>query len=1011
MMSDGRGAQWSIWDLHAHTPLSLHQGYGGDKSEVWARYFQELRSLPPDIKVLGINDYWFVDGYRKVRKEFDAGNLPNLDEVFPVVEMRLSNLAGTDGHLKKINLHVIFDPDLSVDTIEQQFVNGLRGKFDLGPGTSLKWAGALTRDSLIDLGNQVREATPAAQRKTLSNPLALGFSNLVVSLEAVEKLLEGSYLKGRTVLAAGKAEWAEIKWSGQSAAIKKTLANTPRLLFTAFKDTSTWAAQRATLKAQLVNDNLVDCSDAHYFSDSKESERLGNCWTWMRTTPTFAGLVHAIDEFEHRVFVGLEPASLGRLRIRPSEYLDNVRIGSEKSHTPQLFDYEVPLNDGFVAIVGNKGQGKSALLDCIALAGNSSRTSEFAFLNTRRFLSPSNREAKDYVATVRWANGVSNAVALDRPHDRGAAVAVEYLPQSYVERVCTTPPDSDESAEFENELKEVLFTHIAEEDKERETTFDGLLARRTTASVDAVAKLRNELEKICRRVEEAAAFQASNRPADVTKLIAAKQKDVEAAKADLAVQQSALAQADAESTENSELSDLRLQATAIEAKIVASRAAVTQTRLEIAGVSEKLARVDDLLRRLRAIGVEVDDINVELIGLLDRALEEPLVALTQQDEELLIWRAGASELQSALRARLAVEESAASSLVVELEEISDALAASDGVRELARQRVNQAQARVDGLIGDERTEGTLTALLKLLADAEEAPRVYLEAVESLLGCASSIYTGLAAELDGVASLYRPASEFIEGSDVVRSAGLRFRAELVISGRIRNIGSAIDNRRSPDLGRWIGDLSERVDPMDWDSIRLELSTAMQRLTSEKGDSNAGFRDPVLTMRTATTLGEFLSDLFGLTWLDVRFGLTGDGLPLSQLSPGQRGLVLALFYLVVDRRTTPLLLDQPEENLDNATIASRLVPAIREAAGRRQTIIVTHNANLAIVGDADQIIHCTVEDKVFGATSGAISELAIAQSAVDILEGTKPAFDNRRHRYEVFRVLGENVVPPA
>lgn len=145
------------------------------------------------------------------------------------------------------------------------------------------------------------------------------------------------------------------------------------------------------------------------------------------------------------------------------------------------------------------------------------------------------------------------------------------------------------------------------------------------------------------------------------------------------------------------------------------------------------------------------------------------------------------------------------------------------------------------------------------------------------------------------------------------------------------------------------------------------------------------------------------MFDLSWLEVRFGLTGDGLPLSQLSPGQRGLVLALFYLVVDRRTSPLLLDQPEENLDNETIAAKLVPAIHEAAGRRQTIVVTHNANLAIVGDADQIVHCQMNDRRFAVSSGSIAELDVAKFALNVLEGTKPAFDNRRHKYEAFPEL--------
>ncbi|GAA3880530.1 hypothetical protein GCM10022275_31250 [Tessaracoccus defluvii] len=100
----------------------------------------------------------------------------------------------------------------------------------------------------------------------------------------------------------------------------------------------------------------------------------------------------------------------------------------------------------------------------------------------------------------------------------------------------------------------------------------------------------------------------------------------------------------------------------------------------------------------------------------------------------------------------------------------------------------------------------------------------------------------------------------------------------------------------------------------------------------------------------------------------------------------------------------MLDQPEENLDNETIASKLVPAIHEAAGRRQTIVVTHNANLAIVGDADQIVHCEMRDGQFNLTSGSIADLDVAKFSLNVLEGTKPAFDNRRHKYEAFPELG-------
>ncbi len=142
---------------------------------------------------------------------------------------------------------------------------------------------------------------------------------------------------------------------------------------------------------------------------------------------------------------------------------------------------------------------------------------------------------------------------------------------------------------------------------------------------------------------------------------------------------------------------------------------------------------------------------------------------------------------------------------------------------------------------------------------------------------------------------------------------------------------------------------------------------------------------------------------MSWLEGRFNLTGGGLPLDQLSPGERGLVLLLFYLVVDREDTPLLLDQPEENLDNAAVRRVLVPALCDARQRRQVIIVTHNANLAIVGDADQIVYCTHSGDRFDVEAGSLADAAAGNYSIDVLEGARPAFDNRRLKYD-------GVVPP-
>ena len=141
---------------------------------------------------------------------------------------------------------------------------------------------------------------------------------------------------------------------------------------------------------------------------------------------------------------------------------------------------------------------------------------------------------------------------------------------------------------------------------------------------------------------------------------------------------------------------------------------------------------------------------------------------------------------------------------------------------------------------------------------------------------------------------------------------------------------------------------------------------------------------------------------MQYLQPRFELRWAGKPLDQLSPGERGSLLLVFYLLIDKRDVPLIIDQPEENLDNQTITALLVPAIKAAKERRQIIIVTHNPNVAVVCDADQVIHARLQ-KTDGNrvtyTSGAIENPVITQLIVDVLEGTKPAFDLRDAKYEV------------
>lgn len=96
----------------------------------------------------------------------------------------------------------------------------------------------------------------------------------------------------------------------------------------------------------------------------------------------------------------------------------------------------------------------------------------------------------------------------------------------------------------------------------------------------------------------------------------------------------------------------------------------------------------------------------------------------------------------------------------------------------------------------------------------------------------------------------------------------------------------------------------------------------------------------------------------------------------------------------------MIDQPEDNLDNQSVSEILVPYIREAKKRRQIVMVTHNPNLAVVADADQIIQMNIDKEneyLVSHISGAIENPEINKAVVDILEGKMKAFNNRRLKY--------------
>jgi hypothetical protein len=166
-----------------------------------------------------------------------------------------------------------------------------------------------------------------------------------------------------------------------------------------------------------------------------------------------------------------------------------------------------------------------------------------------------------------------------------------------------------------------------------------------------------------------------------------------------------------------------------------------------------------------------------------------------------------------------------------------------------------------------------------------------------------------------------------------------------------------------------------------------------------------------LRSGRTPREIADWIFSVDHISLDYTLRYRGTPLRFLSPGTRGIVLLILYLAVDKfDDRPLIVDQPEENLDNASVYDVLVRYFREAKRRRQIILVTHNPNLVVNTDAEEVIVATAERRdsglpVISYTVGPLEQVpegaqSVRDHVCNILEGGKAAFQSRERRYELY-----------
>ncbi|MFW5887879.1 MAG: TrlF family AAA-like ATPase, partial [Bacteriovoracia bacterium] len=1003
-----RGSIWNKWDLHVHTPLSIIQNYGGDNEEVWEKYITDLENLPGEFKVLGINDYIFLDGYKKVLEYKEQGRLANIELILPVIELRVNKFATLgDEAWKKINLHIIFSNEFTTDVIEAQFLNAIQHSIKLSPDIDgVDFQGVATKDNLQQLGKQIKESANVPINNT---DLKVGFWNINFDYKDVMDKVEG-YFKGKCLTAIGKTEWEAMRWEG-SAAEKKTTINKALFSFTSLENPELYEKHCNKLNEVRVRSFLLDCSDAHSFStETNKKDRIGNSFTWLKADLTFEGLKQVAND-KSRIFIGDTPPLLQRIDSKPTKFINCLTIGKVEGSTlgEKWFEgFSLEFNPSLAAIIGNKGQGKSAIADIIGLLGNTPNYDDFSFLNNEKFRKKKpHKKADHFTAKLTWLDGSEDETNLSDNPELTSVEKVKYLPQNFIEKLC-----NEDLKDFESELRNVIFSHLSESDKLGKGNLDELIEFQSEIINENIEEVKSKLQVLNKRVIDLEKKNSDAYKKSLEERLKEKENELKAH--DASKPDPVEAPTDEEAIKKNKkvterISKIREELNKLEGDIESAQKSLSNTKIDIAEIEKTLQAITSLEKQVEELKSEIRpvfdkhslDLDKSIFLTVDKSGLEKVLE-ERQNQSINLNESLTNESKNGF-----IDKKTA--LKKELRELQEKLDEQSKTYQKYLDIKKSWEEKRQLIIGTEDKEGSISALKSHLQYLDEKLSSDLnQATEDRKKLTRELFEKKEEIIRLYKKLFEPVSSFIKNYGTLLSD---YKIELDVDFRIINLTEKFfDHVSLGSKGSFIGNpagyeiLSQLIENHDLktsdgiikflDDIILHLQTDLRE------GQNGEKRDVESQLKKGYSVLDLYSYLFNLDYLVPEYRLKLAGKNLSELSPGERGALLLIFYLTLDQNDIPLVIDQPEENLDNQSVFKILVQFIKTAKEKRQIIIVTHNPNLAVACNAEQVIHVSMDKEDANKISfinGSLENPGINNAVINILEGTYPALNTRTSTY--------------
>lgn len=984
-----RGSQWNRWDPHIHTPGTVLNDQFGS-SDPWEGYLDNLDAQTPVIRAIGVTDYYLTENYEKVRGLKEAGRLPQVDLIFPNIEMRL----GAAARSGFINIHLLVSPQ---DPNHVQEVTRILSRLSFSAHDDRF---VCTREDLIRLGQRT---SPDIQDERVA--LREGATQFKVSFTELSDVFRQSAWAKENILVAvagGSGDGTSGLREGADATVRQEIEKFAHVIFSSSPaQREFWLGQRGASEAELRAryGGLKPClhgSDAHSSSDvgTPQADRF----SWVKGDIRFDSLRQACIDPEGRVYVGDKPPAT----TMPSQVISSVDIDD----AGWVGTSKIPLNPGLVAIIGARGSGKTALAEMIATGCDSVPGAAWANDPTQNssFLTRARDFLSDARVRLRWGGGDEVSRFLDgRDSDEPTSFArVRYLSQQFVEDLCSSRGPTDGLIA---EIERVVFEAHPHESRDGALDFHELRERRTQRFGLAHAREAEAILQVSRRISEE--FEKERLVEQLGRQVEQKRGQIDGYRADLrklvlkgadrlleryqqlqTAAQRARKKIDRFKEQRRAFEGLRDEVVSMRATIAPEMLRQSQARHPGSGMTE-----EQWAEFLLDYKGPVDTRIVGYINWVGRKIAELEGVLPQKKPDDSPYIGDDDDLDEVKLATLSVE----------IERIERRLNAN----KLVREKYSALSRRIA------RETSTLQTLQVRLEDAEKAEERRRHLQQERDEAYKRVFEAIIAEQEALGDLYAPIQERL-GAAGGTLKKLRFsvsRFADAASWAEYAEENLLDLRlEGPFRGRGtLAELVARALMPVWESgSAAEVTSVMGRfIAAYQGDFLKHARVPREQREVFRAwLGRFAEWMFDTDHIRVRYGITYDGVDIQKLSPGTRGIVLLLLYLALDDDDDrPLVIDQPEENLDPQSVFAELVPTFMDAKARRQVVMVTHNANLVINTDADQIIIADASPRQDGGLprltyeAGGLDNAGIRREVCEILEGGELAFQERARRLRV------------